>query len=279
MKKVYIVEKKDTLLNYLYETWNLPKKKIKQYLTHGNIYVNHVRITKFDYPLEVGTEIKILEKQEQSFPFPILYEDPDIIVVEKPSGLLTIATEKEKNNTLYHYVGEYLRKRKKNAKVFVVHRLDKDTSGIVLFAKNPKIKEQLQKNWQTWVKVREYQAIVVGVPRKKEDRLIHYLKETTTNLVYVSKEGKKAITSYKVEKSKNGFSLLRIFIETGRKNQIRVQLAHIGYPIYGDLKYQKKKEGKRLYLHATRLKVFHPTLGKVLTFTSPLPPEFNYIMR
>jgi len=176
-------------------------------------------------------------------------------------------------------VGEYLRKKKRGSKVFIIHRLDKETSGILVLAKDMKTKSQFQEHWDQYVSVREYKAIVEGVPKKEKDVLVHHLKETSTHLVYVSKTGKEAITSYQLDKTKNGVSSLTIFIETGRKNQIRVQLAHIGLPILGDKKYNKKTSGKRLYLHASRLKVFHPMLGKVMTFTSSVPKEFQKVMR
>lgn len=278
MKDRYVVEKKALLLDYLYEVIDLPKKKIKQYLTHGSIYVGNTRTTKYNYPLEKGMIITIHFKENSKPPFEILYEDDYIIVVNKPSGLLTIATEKEKRNTLYHMTREYLRSKNHDSKVFIVHRLDKETSGVLLFAKDDKTKNQLQQHWDEYVKVREYKAIVEGIPKKKEDRLVHFLKETSTHFVYVAKDGKKAITSYKLEKSKNGLSKLIIFIETGKKNQIRVQLAHIGLPILGDKKYQKKTMGKRLFLHATRLKMFYPMLGKVMTFTAQEPEEFRKVM-
>lgn len=277
--KEYIVERNSYLLEYLYEILPLSKKKIKQYLTHGSIYVESTRTTKFDYPLEKGMHIIIKEKKISNLPFKILYEDDYIIVVDKPSGLLTVATTKEKENTLYHMVHNYLNKQRKGSKVFIIHRLDKDTSGIVILAKDEKTKIKFQEHWDEYVKIREYKAIVEKTPKKPEDRLVNYLKETKTNLVYVAKEGKKAITSYKVEKSKNGLSKLKIWIETGRKNQIRVQLAHIGSPILGDKKYQKKTSGKRLYLHATRLKVFHPMKKEIMTFISKEPKEFEKAMR
>lgn len=279
MKEKYVVEKNGKLLDYLYEIVPLPRKKIKQYLIHGSIYVDHTRTTKYDYPLEKGMIISIHSKVSTMLPFDILYEDDYIIVVDKPSGLLTIATEKEKEHTLYHMVGEYLKSKKHGAKVFVIHRLDKDTSGIVVFAKDMKTKNQFQEHWDRYVKVREYKAIVEGVPAQREERLVNFLKETKTNFVYVAKSGKEAITSYRLLRSKNGLSELTIFIETGRKNQIRVQLAHIGLPIYGDKKYQKKTAGKRLYLHASRLKLFHPMQGKIMTFTSNIPKEFQKVMK
>lgn len=276
--KRYVVSKNSLLLEYLYEVMDAPKKKVKQYLVHGSVYIDNTRTTQYDYPLQPGMMITIQSKEKSNLPFSVLYEDDYIIVVDKPSGLLTVATAKEKENTLYHMVGEYLKAKKRGSKVFIIHRLDKETSGIVILAKDQKTQKKFQEQWDQYASIREYKAIVEGVPKKKEARLCHYLKETSTHLVYVAKEGKEAITSYKVDKSKNGFSALTIFIETGRKNQIRVQLAHIGNPIFGDKKYQKKTEGKRLYLHASRLKIFHPMLGKVMTFCSDTPKEFQKVM-
>lgn len=278
-----IVKKEDELLNYLYENLDMSKKKIKSYLTHGSIYVNNTKTTKYDYYLNKGMVITIdtQSKNSKDLVFDILYEDDYIIVVNKPSGLLTISTLKEKEKTLYHFVSEYLKSKNKFNKVFVVHRLDKDTSGIVLFAKDEKTKDKLQKDWNNLVKIREYTAVVKGNMDKKNDRLVNKLLETKTNLVYITKkeEGKEAITNYKVIKENSYFSLLSINIETGRKNQIRVQLANINHPILGDVKYgEKDKKYNRLYLHANRLKLFYPILKKEITFETKIPGEFKKVI-
>ncbi len=241
-----IVKEEGTLLDYLYTHLDIPKKKIKQYLTHEAIYVNNNKTTKYNYPLHPGMTIAIDtdSKNKSSLPFDVLFEDDHIIVVNKPSGLLTIATAKEKEKTLYHIVREYLVSKNKNARVFIVHRLDKDTSGIVVLAKDEKTKNRLQENWNEYVSLREYVAVVHGVLKKKEDRIIQNLKETKTNLVYVSRndDGKEAITNYKVIKANDNYSELSINIETGRKNQIRVAMASIKHPIVGDKKYGDPKD-------------------------------------
>jgi 23S rRNA pseudouridine1911/1915/1917 synthase len=273
-----VVKKEGQLLDYLVNNVEMSRKTLKQYLQKGSIYVDGVRTTKYDYPLSINTVIKIDEnsKNRSELPFEVIYEDKDIIVVDKPSGILSIATEKEKEETVYHILREYLKKKNKNAKVFVVHRLDKDTSGILLFAKSEYVKNTFQKDWNKLVKVREYTAVVHGKLDKKKDRLVNYLKETTTNLVYISKnkEGKLAITNYEVLKENSDYSKLLINIETGRKNQIRVQLANINHPILGDKKYGDDKE-KRLFLHASKLEVFNPITRKTMTFTSKVPSIFN----
>lgn len=274
-----IVKRKGQLLEYLESNLELSRKKIKSYLKNGSIYVDGVRTTKYDYPLALSCTIFIETGKisKINLPFPIIYEDENIIVVDKPSGLLTIATLKEKEQTLYHMVGQYLKEKNKHAKVFIIHRLDKDTSGIVMFAKNEYAKNIFQEKWNDIVKTRSYIAIVHGILSQKEAILTNYLKETTTNLVYVSKnnEGKKAITEYKVIKEKNDYSKLQIYIKTGRKNQIRVQLAHINHPIVGDKKYGKDLE-KRLFLHADRLEIYNPISKKVMLFKSDIPKAFNY---
>ena len=279
-----IVEKEGELLDYLYKNIDMPKKRIKQYLTHGSIFVNNNRTTQYNYKLIPGMNIVIDtdNKNKKELPFNILFEDEHIIVVNKPSGLLTIATAKEKDKTLYHIVREYLVSKNRNARVFIVHRLDKDTSGIVVLAKDEKTKNKLQENWNEYVSLREYVAVVHGKLKKEEDRIVQRLKETKTNLVYISRndEGKEAITNYKVIKENDNYSELSIKIETGRKNQIRVAMATICNPIVGDKKYGDPKDKEsRLYLHANRLKMYYPEIKKDILFETPTPSEFKKLIK
>lgn len=279
-----VVEKEGELLEYLYNHLDMPKKTVKQYLTHGSIYINNRKTTKYNEKVVPGMEIIIEQKKNsgKELPFSILFEDEHIIVVNKPSGLLTIATEKEKERTLYHIVREYLVSKNRQSKIFIVHRLDKDTSGIVIFAKDEKTKNKLQENWNEYVTLREYVAIVHGKMKRKSDKIVQTLKETKTNLVYVTKDkdGKVAITNYDVVKENSNYSMLKITIETGRKNQIRVALASIGNPVVGDKKYSNQKETEsRLFLHANRLKIYYPELKKDILFETPTPSEFKNIMK
>lgn len=277
------VEKEGELLDYLYNNLDMPKKRIKQYLTHGSIFVNNNRTTKYNYKLIPGMNIVIDtdSKSKKTLPFDILFEDEHIIVVNKPSGLLTIATEKEKDKTLYHIVREYLVSKNQYAKVFIVHRLDKDTSGIVVLAKDEKTKNKLQENWNEYVSLREYVAVVHGHLKNESDTIIQKLKETKTNLVYPTKDedGKEAITKYKVIKESEDYSMVSINIETGRKNQIRVAFQTLRNPIVGDKKYGDPRDKEtRLYLHANRLKLYYPELKKDILFETPTPNEFKKIM-
>lgn len=206
----------------------------------------------------------------------ILYEDKDLIAVDKKSGLLTIGTDKERERTLYNEVSTFQKQKHKSNKVFIVHRLDKDTSGIVLFAKNERIKRLLQDNWKD-VK-REYVALVNGEVKNSKGTITSYLVETKSLLVYStknSKRGKFAQTDYEVICQNKEYSLLNVNIKTGRKNQIRVHLNDIGHPIVGDKKYGIKKDPlRKMCLHANRLVFTHPFTKKDICIESEVPKEF-----
>lgn len=208
----------------------------------------------------------------------IIYEDKELLVINKKAHLLTIATEDEKINTLYHKVYEYEKKKNKNNKIFIVHRLDKDTSGIVIFAKNQKIKELLQKDWNKLAFNREYIAIVEGKVLKEKDTIKQYLKETRTlkTIVTNKEDGKEAITNYEVIKKSKNYSILKINIQTGRKNQIRVAMSSINHPIIGDKKYGSTKNPlRRLCLHASKLELIHPINKNTFVFEARIPNEFK----
>lgn len=275
-----IAKRNGKLLEYLEENIDMPKKKIKEYLHFKSIYVDGVVTTSFDYDIHEGSKIIIDTKKKTrvTLPFKIIYEDKNIIVIDKPSGLLTVATEREKEATAYHMVSNYLKSKDRSARVFIVHRLDKLTSGVLLLAKSEKIKDMYQEDWNKYSK-REYVAVVHGIPSKKEDRLVNKISETKTHLSYISKDGKEAVTNYKVIESTKNYSKLEIEIETGRKNQIRLQLKNIGNPIVGDQKYGINDGYKRLYLHAYKLSVYNKKEKKYHTYISKVPGEFNYLLK
>ena len=205
----------------------------------------------------------------------ILYEDKFIIVVNKPSNLLTVATDKEKDRTLYSYVYDYLKKKNKRNKVFIVHRLDKDTSGIVIFAKDEETKFYLQNNWDNFK--RNYVAIVNGKVEKEKGVLKSYLQETKTHLTYSvnDKNGKLAITEYEKILENNKYTMLSLYLKTGRKNQIRVQLSDIGNPIVGDKKYGIKKDPiRRMALVANTLTFTHPKTKEKIVIDIDIPNSF-----
>ena len=209
----------------------------------------------------------------------ILYEDKELIVINKPAGLLSVATDAQKTVTAWRQVTDYLQIRNKKARAYVVHRLDRDTSGVILFAKNEKLKLALQDKWNELVSCRGYLAVVSGKPPKQEDTVCTYLLENKAHIVYSapkSKGGKQAVTRYKVLKSRKGFTLVDVQIETGRKNQIRVHMADLGCPVVGDKKYGDGTDPlRRLGLHAGTLMLRHPMTGQELSFTAPEPKEFE----
>jgi len=205
----------------------------------------------------------------------ILFEDKFLIIVNKPANLLTISTEKEKDRTLYSYVYDYLKKKNKNNKVFIVHRLDKDTSGIVIFAKDEQTKFYMQNNWNK-IK-RNYVAVVNGKVEKKKDVLKSYLNETKTHFTYSvnDKNGKLAITEYERVLENSKYTMLSLNLKTGRKNQIRVQLADIGNPIVGDKKYGIKKDPiRRMALHANYIEFIHPKTKNKVEIDIDIPNSF-----
>lgn len=209
----------------------------------------------------------------------ILYEDKSIIIISKPSNLLTIGTNKEHNNTLYRKVSEYVKKQHKSNKIFIVHRLDKDTSGIIAFAKTEPVKRILQRNWDKTK--RKYVALVEGKVTKG-DTIKNYLAETKTLKTYITNDkkiGKLAITKYKPIKGNKEYTLLDIEILTGRKNQIRVHMESINHPIVGDKKYNSKKNPiRRMCLHATYLEFIHPITNKRLIIEDKYPNIFDKLI-
>ncbi|MCL2020055.1 MAG: RNA pseudouridine synthase [Oscillospiraceae bacterium] len=212
---------------------------------------------------------------------PIIYEDSYIIVIDKPAGMLSVSTDKETQNTAYRTINDYVKSRHKANRIWIVHRLDRDTSGVMLFAKSERVKLALQDNWEEMAIGREYVAVVSGHVRPVERKITSWLKQTKTLLVYSSNregDGKIAITNYKVRKCKGKYSLLDISLETGRKNQIRVHMKDIGHSIVGDKKYTNTNSTVnpfgRLGLHASALTVKHPASGEEMRFESAIPKSF-----
>ena len=278
----YEVKENCQLLQFLIENIKeLSNKKIKSLLKYENILVNNKIHTEYNFLLKKGDIVSIKEykTKKHNSNLKIIYEDKNIIVVEKPAGLLTVSTNKEKEKTLYHLVSEYIKHSNKNNKIFVIHRLDRDTSGIVMFAKSEKIKNNYQNNWKELVKKRNYIAVVEGKLEKKQGTITFPLKEVD-NMVYVDKGGKPAITNYQVIKENANYSMLTIDIKTGRKNQIRVHLKEIGHPIIGDKKYGSNINPlKRLGLHANILEIQNFSSKKIQKFESKKPSSFDKLMK
>lgn len=279
MKEI-ICNKDEELYTFLRDNIKDSKNNIKSFLSKELVSVNGKIVTQYNYLLKTGDKIEIGAKNINNIK--IIYEDKDIIVVDKPSGVLTVATEEDKygTNNLFEIILKYLRKKNSNSKLFVVHRLDKDTSGIILFSKNKELQEKLQDKWNETTK-RIYYAVVYGIA-PKEGIIKSYLKEDKNLVTSISNkdEGRLAITEYKKIKNNDNYSLLEINIKTGRRNQIRVQLKSIGFPIVGDSKYGKKdKEHRRMMLHATKLEIVNPINNKKMLFSSPLDNDFKKIVK
>ncbi len=281
MKELIVKEEKE-LYTYLRENVSGSKNNIKSFLSHELVTVNGKVVTKYNYLLHINDRVKIGASKIDSFigKVNIIYEDDYFLVVDKPSGMLTVATEddKDSNNNLYSVLSKYVKKKNSNSKIFVVHRLDKDTSGVLLFAKSEKLQYLLQDDWNN-IATRIYYSVVYG-NTKEEGTIKSYLKEDSNLVTYSTDTGKLAITCYKKIQSNNDYSLLEILIKTGRRNQIRVQLKEIGHPIVGDSKYgHKDKNHKRMMLHAAKLTIINPLNKKKMVFESKLDRSFYEIVK
>lgn len=265
-------------MDFLLQTYN--RKTAKNLLKFKQVYVNSKQISQFDFQLKENDIVEIQKKEIT--PLDIIYEDNELIVINKPSGLLSMSDGKEKEKTAYHLVSDYLKKQDKKNKVFIVHRLDKETSGILMFCKDEKIRNLLQEKWNDIVTDRGYIALVEGRVKNKNGTLKDYLAENKRQFVYVTnkEKGKLAITHYEIIKQQKNYSLLKINLDTGRKNQIRVQLSHIGYPITGDKKYGAKTNIlKRLGLHANKFGFIHPITHKKYFFEIEIPDVFRKVFK
>ncbi|NCB51550.1 MAG: RluA family pseudouridine synthase [Clostridia bacterium] len=256
------------------ELAHLPGGRVKSFLEHRLISVDGLVTSKYDYPVKRGQTIRIRQAGESAYhsPLEILYEDDSLIAVNKPAGLLTVSTDTEKDRTAYR-----LLKDSGSGAVFVVHRLDRDTSGVLLFAKSTAIRDELQHNWDD-TRRREYHAICEGVFTEKSGRRETLLRETLAHMVYSAPygDGRRAVTEYEVMKENAKYSYLRVLIETGRKNQIRVHMKELGHPVVGDKKYGASGNPlKRLGLHAVCLEIIHPVTGEPLTIRAEPDPGFR----
>lgn len=286
--ETYIPQAETTLLQFLFEA--MPHRKrttVKELLKHNQIAVNGVPVTQFDAPLRGGDTVQVnLTREFRVFyhrRMQLVYEDDDIIVVNKGYGLLSMGTDKIKDGTAYSIVRDYVKWQDPRNKVFIVHRLDRDTSGLMMFAKNEAAKETMQHNWNNMVLNRKYLAVVEGTVEQNEGVVRSYLAETSQYEVYSTEnpdEGQLAVTRYRTLKNKNGYTLLEVELDTGRKNQIRVHMKDIGHPIAGDRKYGAKSSPiRRLALHAQTLRFVHPVTRKEMAFETPVPASFASMVK
>lgn len=296
---VYKVNKSDTLMEFLLRKCNTSRNNVKSLLSRRQVLVNGSVVTQFDFPLGKDDEVKLAKKSVQGniaqvpkrnadkresvsrkreqTAVKIIYEDEDFIAIDKPVGLLSVESDNE-TECAFAYVFEYLQESGKNVRPYILHRIDKETSGVLVFAKNPKVYSMLKMHWNECVTLREYYAVVEGVMENKEDTVVSYLKENKNNLMYSTQDitGQKAITNYSVLKESEQYSLLRVQIETGKKNQIRVHMQSLGHPVVGDDKYGCTKNPlKRLGLHASKLSFLHPVTKTEITLSASVPAPFR----
>lgn len=277
------VGKPARLLEFLLEQLaGKSRTTVKSLLAHRQVAVGVYTITQFDFPLEPGQTVTInwgLVPEQTRYPgVRILFEDPYFIVIEKTAGMLSIATAKEKLMTTYSILSAHVKKEDPDNRIFVLHRLDRDTSGVMMFAKSEEIQETMQKSWHEAVTQRTYIAVVEGNVPMEEGTIRSFLKENKALIMYSTKvpgEGDEAITHYKVLKRSELFTLVEVELETGRKNQIRVHMKELGHPVAGDKKYGSKLNPlQRTCLHANLLSFKHPVTGAELTFETPPPHRF-----
>lgn len=269
---------------------SMPDRKrtfIKQLLSHNQVAVNGRPESQFDLELQPSDSVKVNFTHEfkvfNNRRLKIVYEDDDIIVVEKGYGLLSMGNDKKPDNTAYSILRDYVKWTNPLNKIFIVHRLDRDTSGLMMFAKSMEAKEKMQHNWNNMVLNRVYVAVVEGEPAEKEGTVKSYLVENSRYEVYSTddpKKGQLAVTRYRTIQTNGKYSLLELELDTGRKNQIRVHMHDLGHPISGDTKYGAEKSPlRRLALHAKTLRFIHPITRQIMDFSSRVPGGFMSITR
>jgi len=255
---------------------------IKSLLRDKQVLVDGKATSQFNHPLVAGQEVQIKAlKSHQEKPYKglnVIFEDQYLIVINKEAGLLSIATDREKDQTAYSILSEHVKKENPNNRIFIVHRLDRETSGVMIYAKSEKIQKLLQESWHE-TKERVYAAVVEGQLKYPYGTIESYLVESKAYIVYSSQNpnnGQKAITHYETIKSNSNYSLVKVKLETGRKNQVRVHMQDLGHPVIGDAKYGSKVNPiKRLGLHAWELNFIHPVTKEVFNFQTPLPGKFK----
>lgn len=271
------------LLEFLFSVFPDAKRTtVKDYLKHHQVMVNGNVCTLFDTALRPGDTVMVNTTREfQVFSHPriqLIYEDDDIIVINKGYGVLSMGTDKVKDGTAYSILRDYLKRKDPRNKIFIVHRLDRDTTGLMMFAKNERAKETMQHNWNNMVLERRYVAVIEGALDPDHGEIRSYLAENEAHEVYSTNnpaEGQLAVTYYKTLKTNAPYSMVELSLATGRKNQIRVHMKDAGHPIVGDRRYGAKPSPiHRLCLHAWTLRFVHPVTRRDMNFKSPLPAGF-----
>lgn len=255
---------------------------IKALFSRRLVSVNHEVVTNYNTQLEIGQTVSIAQKSPvepaQLNGIKIVYDDEDLIVIEKEAGLLSVPADVGTEKSALGIATAHLKRLSSRARLFIVHRLDRDTSGLMMFVKNKELQREFRENWQETVATRSYSVIVEGVVAKDKGTITSWLLGTDGLRTYSSQkpgEGQKAISHYKVVKKSAEFTLLDVELETGRKNQIRVHMQDLGHPVVGDDKYGSTTNPiKRLGLHARVLEFSHPKTKRKMSFDAAPPREF-----
>lgn len=281
-----VAEPRERLLDFLLES--MPDRKrttVKDYLKHNQVMVGQSVTSRWDLPLAPGDVVKVNTSREfQTFHNPrlkIYYEDDDIIVVYKGYGLLSMGTDKKSEGTAYWLLRDYVKRKDPRNKIFIVHRLDQQTSGLMVFAKTAQAKEALQHNWNNMVLERTYIAVVEGRIDPPEGTVTSRLAENSAHQMYSTTDGtgQLAVTRYRTIRSRGKYSMVELRLETGRKNQIRVHMQDLGHPISGDRRYGAAPSPiHRLALHAHTLRFIHPVTRRDMNFSSDIPAAFSKLV-
>lgn len=283
---VFNVSEPDELMAFLMKKMaGISRTRVKTLLSKRVVLVDNNIQTRHDFPLLPGMKVQVSrEKHNREFRNPmlkLLYEDAYLIVVEKKEGLLSVATERQKERTAQHILNEYVKREHRNNRIYVVHRLDRETSGIMMYAKDEMTQHKLRDNWHDIVTDRRYVAVVTGEMEKDQGTVESWL---TDRKLYVSSSdhddgGKYALTHYRTIKRANGYSLVELQLETGRKNQIRVHMQLLGHPVAGDGRYGCETDPLgRMALHAFKLCFRHPVTGELMEFETPYPASFKKLV-
>lgn len=286
---IFTVEQESSLQQFLTDKFaGKSRSALKSMLAHRRVSVNGSITTAYDYTLRNGDRVSINRGRvaaELRHPMlRIVFEDQHIIVVDKRNGLLSMGTDRQRDKTAYSILSQHVKKEDPANRIFIVHRLDRETSGLMIFAKSEEVKHRLQADWHRVVIDRKYVAVVDGVMPSEEGVIDAPLAENRNRKMFVSRTPDKdnavdAVTHYRVLRSRGGRSLVELSLETGRKNQIRAHLEHVGCPVAGDKKYSSRStDAGRVCLHAYKLALYHPVTGEELFFSTSIPKLFDNLI-
>lgn len=286
-QSTFTVGEKTELLKFLLANIkDKSRNKLKGMLTHKQFMVNKDIVTQYNHPLNDGDKVIVnwdAPHRKQSYEgIKIVFEDDDIIVINKRSGLLSVGSAKEKRQTAYRIITNHIKQENPTARLFVVHRLDREVSGLMVFAKNKNAQMELKGSWSLTSSKNMYLIVTEGTIQKDESTLTNFLTESKALIVYTTdnKKGKEAISKYSVVKKNEYYTMLEAWMDTERKHQLRVQLQSIGHPILGDKKYGSKENPlNRMAMHLRKIYFIHPLTQEELTFETKVPEDFLKLFR